>query len=310
MNNAIQQFRAALAGRGIVPPDEIEADGELHRADVEGKPNGKDAAYLLHLDGVPAGGFENHRDGIGWENWRADIGRKLNPAEEAVHGERIAAQAARRKAETEKRHAEAQERACLIWANADRAMTHPYLMAKGIKAHGARLIFADAARRDAHNLSPELTGLLLVIPMMADGKLQCLQFITADGVKRPLTGGKKRGCYFGIGKPDGTLCIAEGFATAASIHEATGYAVAVAFDAGNLLPVAQALRAKFPDIRLVLCADDDWQTEGNPGLSKAREAAAAVGGAVAVPDFTGLQRGEKDTDFNDLARLKREAGHE
>jgi putative DNA primase/helicase len=160
-------------------------------------------------------------------------------------------------------------------------MTHPYLMAKGIKAHGARLIFADAARRGAPNLSPELTGLLLVIPMMADGKLQCLQFITADGVKRPLTGGRKKGCYCPItkdkSKPDGTLCIAEGFATGASIHEATGYAVAVAFDAGNLLPVAQALRAKFPDIRLVLCADDDWRTDGNPGLTKAQEAAAAVG---------------------------------
>ena len=50
------------------------------------------------------------------------------------------------------------------------------------------------------------------------------------------------GCYLLIGKPDGALCIVEGYATGASIREAAGYAVAVAFNAGNLLPVARTLR--------------------------------------------------------------------
>ena len=76
--------------------------------------------------------------------------------------------------------------------------------------------------------------------------LHSLQFISREGDKRFLIGGRVSGCYFPIGKPDGALCIAEGYATGASIHEATGTAVAVAFNAGNLLPVASALRAKFP----------------------------------------------------------------
>lgn len=97
------------------------------------------------------------------------------------------------------------------------------------------------------------------------------------------------------------LVVAEGFATGASIHEATGHAVAVAFNAGNLKAVAEALHTKYPELRLMLAADDDWRTEGNPGVTKAREAAQAVGGAVAVPVFP-EGRAEKATDFNDLHR--------
>src|SRR5262249_45633045 len=102
------------------------------------------------------------------------------------------------------------------------------------------------------------------------------------------------------GKPNGLLCIAEGYATAASIHEATGHAVAVAFDAGNLEQVARALQAKYPDLRIVICADDDYRTAGNPGITRATEAARVVGGLVAVPVF-GADRRDGAKDFNDLA---------
>jgi putative DNA primase/helicase len=111
-----------------------------------------------------------------------------------------------------------------------------------------------------------------------------------------------KGCYHSIGKPSGELVICEGYATGASIHEATGYAVAVAFNAGNLPEVAQALHSKFPTLRLILAADDDWKTEGNPGLAKATEAAKAIGAAVAVPDF-GANRPDRATDFNDLHQI-------
>ena len=107
-----------------------------------------------------------------------------------------------------------------------------------------------------------------------------------------------------MGKPgDGPLCIVEGFATGATIHEATGYPVAVAGFATNLLPVAQSIRGKLPDILLVVCADDDHATPGNPGRRKGTEAAATVGGVLALPDF-GLHRPAGATDFNDLARLR------
>ena len=283
MSDAFQQFRDALAGRGIVPPVDLLADGVIHRCDAEGRGGKGDAAYLLHLDGIPAGGFENWRDGLGWENWRADMGRTLTPAEKTAHRAKIKAAQQERGAEEAKRKQEAREQACLLWAEAYPCTGHAYLTRKGIAANGARL----------HKER-------LVLPIRdTAGMLHSLQFIGADGGKRYLTGGRIRGCYFGIGKPDGVLCIAEGFATGASIHEATGYAVAVAFDAGNLQPAAKALREKFPDMQLILCADDDYRTDGNPGMTKAKETAQAVGGLLAVPDF-GPDRPEGATDFNDL----------
>jgi phage/plasmid primase-like uncharacterized protein len=71
----IDQFRAALAARDIVVPQRIIADGSIHRCDAAGKNGRGDAAYLLHLDGIPAGGLENWRDGKGCESWRSDTGR-------------------------------------------------------------------------------------------------------------------------------------------------------------------------------------------------------------------------------------------
>lgn len=282
----IDQFRAALAGRGILPPLEIRADGVIHRCDAEGKGGKKDAAYLLYLDGIPAGGFENHRDLLGWENWRADTGRALTPAEEAEHRAKIETARKQREAEQASRHGEARERAGLILAEAYPG-EHPYPLKKRIKPFGVKVIEAEKARAIASNLSPELNGLLLVIPVRADGVLTSLQFITADGVKRPLTGGKMAGGYYSIGtmKDAAALAICEGFATGATIHEATGYPVAVAFSAGNLMAVALTMRSKFPDLPIVMCADDDHLTPGNPGLTKANEAACVVGGVVAVPDF-------------------------
>jgi putative DNA primase/helicase len=85
--DVMNQFRLALASRQIVPPVELMADGKIHRCNAEGKNGHGDAAYVLHLDGIPAGGYENHRDGIGWENWRADVGRKFTLVEEAAYKE-------------------------------------------------------------------------------------------------------------------------------------------------------------------------------------------------------------------------------
>lgn len=283
MTDALQQFRDALAGRGIVPPVELLADGNIHRCDADGKGGKGDAAYLLHLDDVPAGGFENWRDGLGWQNWRASLVRTMTPTEEMAQREKIEAARRERDADDVKRKAEARERARRLWEEASPCTDHPYLARKGIAVHAAR------QHRDS-----------LVLPIWdTERVLHSLQFIGEEGGKRYLAGGRIRGCYFGIGKPDGVLCITEGFATGASVHEATGYAVAVAFDAGNLQPVARVLREKFPDMELILCADDDYRTEGNPGMNKAREAAQAVGGLLAVPDF-GPDRPEGATDFNDL----------
>ena len=111
-----------------------------------------------------------------------------------------------------------------------------------------------------------------------------------------------KGCYHAIGKPSGKLIVCEGFATGATIHEATGEAVAVAFNAGNLGAVAYALHKKYPELAIVIAADDDHKTDGNPGLTSAKSAALAVGGFVVAPQFP-AGRPAKATDFNDLAAL-------
>ncbi len=96
------------------------------------------------------------------------------------------------------------------------------------------------------------------------------------------------------------ICLCEGWATAESVFQATGYPTIAAFNASNLPVVGQWLRNEFPDHKIIVSADDDWQVEGNPGLKYAREAASAAGGVVVVPEF-GHDREDKQTDFNDMA---------
>jgi len=281
MISAIEEFRAAIRECGIEPPESVEADGKLRRFSSNGK-RGDDAGwYVFHDDGIAAGAFGDWRSGIN-ETWRADIGRKLTPSEEVAHWAKVEAMHREREAEEARQHAEAATKALRIWEAAPPAPeNHPYLKRKGIKPHAAR-VHEDK----------------LLIPMRdAAGKLWNVERIApekpAEGSdKKGLFGGRRIGCYFSIGKPDGTLCITEGYATGASIHEATGYAVAVAFSAGNLEAVAKALHSKLPDIRIIIAGDNDASGKGQ---RCAEEAAQAVGALVAIPSEAGK-------DWNDIHR--------
>src|SRR5438445_7817247 len=112
------QFRAALQKRAIIAPACLIDDGKLHRCDAEGRGGKGDAAYILHLDSVPAGGFQNWRDGLGWEDWRADIDRLLTPEEQDQHQRRVDAAVAEREADKARCAAEAAARAERIWRDA------------------------------------------------------------------------------------------------------------------------------------------------------------------------------------------------
>jgi hypothetical protein len=194
---------------------------------------------------------------------------------------------AQREAEAVQRQESAASDAAQRLAKATPCTEHAYTTAKGVKCHGLKLA-ADGC---------------LIVPMRDTARLtHSLQTITADGEKRFLSGGRVKGCYHAIGKPAGLLIVCEGYATGASIHESTGHAVAVAFNAGNLEAVAVALRIKHQALKIIIAADDDHLTAGNPGMTKAKAAALAVEGLLAVPSFP-AHRGEKDTDFNDLHQL-------
>lgn len=308
--NHEQSFQGAIAEAGLTPPESIMADGKIHRFSTNGK-RGDDAGwYILHLDSVAAGSFGNWREGraVTWCSMDKDsMAPEQRRAFEVANKSMANARHRAKKAE----HDTAALQAQVTWEQAapvQDAAQHGYLVAKGTQPHGARLIDTDTARAMCPKLSYSLSGPLLVIPMRnAAGELRSLQFITTEGTKRPLTGGEKQGCFYLMGDADtvpqaGTVIVCEGYATGASIHEATGHAVAVAFDRGNLEPVAKALRKLYPVLQIIIAADDDHQTEGNPGRTDATNAAKAVGGTVAVPMFP-ANRTDKDTDFNDLHRI-------
>jgi putative DNA primase/helicase len=286
MLNPTQQFSDAIKAAGLIPPDAIEP-GKFHKFPGEGKGSRNKAGWCkLFNDGV-GGIFGDYASGLSTD-WQAQRETPYSEAERQAFRQAIADAKKQAEAEQKARNDEAADKAKSIWQKATPAPDdHPYLLKKGIKPNGAKLL-----------------NNALLIPMRADGDIHSLQFIGTDGDKKFLFGGRIKGCYFSVGNPNGAaaLCIAEGFATGATIHESTGYPVAIAFNAGNLGSVAKAMRDKFPDLPLILCADDDYRTEGNPGLTKATEAARAVGGLLAVPDF-GSNRPDGMTDFNDMATL-------
>lgn len=268
------EFLAAMRQAGFEPDCKIVADGKLHRfRDWLDKSGTRNGWYILYTDFPPAGAFGCWKRGIS-ERWTSSDLITSTLSQRFASIEKVLAE----------EHQKGRKKATETWLQARPANgNHGYLLSKQISAHGIRY----------------LQGALLVPVIDVFGQLHGLQRIFRDGSKRFTYATNKRGHFFMIGKPHGdTVCIAEGFATAATIHEVTGHAVAVAFDAGNMPPVAMNLHAAFPSHQLVLCADDDRQVEGNPGLTKAKQAAKTVGGLLAYPRFA--NQASSGTDFNDL----------
>jgi len=266
-NNIETQFKDAMASSGIVTKDAVIADGTLHRFYIDGDRKGsKNGWYVLFGDGVPAGSFGSWKTGDKG-TWCVKPDRDLTTAQRNEHKRRMIEAKVAREAEEQERRNVARDKARSIWEAASKAPNdHPYLIRKGVKAFDIK-----------HS------GNRLVIPMQdITGEIQSLQFIDKDGNKRFLSGGKKKACYHLIGLPVEPFCIAEGYATAASIYEATLYPAVTAFDAGNLKPVAKAIYERFNKPEIIICADNDSNTPGNPGVTKAKEAAALVNGRVAV----------------------------
>jgi len=241
MLDALSNFRDAIRDAGLEPPDVIEPD-KFHRFPGVDKSNGNTAGWCKLFENGLGGCFGDWSSGLS-ETWRAKRDKPYSRAERKAHERHVEETRKHAESERQQQYADAAAKAAAIWEEAEPAHDdHPYLASKRIKANGARLY------RDA-----------LVIPVRSGSELHSLQFIAADGGKRFLSGGRIGGGYFSIGSTQGAdaLCIAEGFATGATIHQATGYPVAVAFYASNLEPVAQAIRQKLPELPRIICADDD-----------------------------------------------------
>ena len=183
------------------------------------------------------------------------------------------------------------------WETLAKTGTHAYLERKGVAGHGVRY------GKDGY-------GRFIAIPMRRiDGQIVGLQKIYAGRIAGRDTdrlfsaGVAKVGAMHVLGVLDDDITqinLGEGYSTCASAYEATGIVTVMAFDAGNLLAVAEALRARYPNAKIVLLADNDVRKPGssttiNTGVEKATNAAIAVDGWIAVPELDGAK-----CDFNDL----------
>jgi putative DNA primase/helicase len=306
-----EQFRQAIESAGLIPPREVIADGALHRFSSNGK-RGDDAGwYLLHDDGRPAGSFGDWRSGVS-ETWTAR-GVELTQEERAAHRARVEAARREREANEAKRRAEAAAKAAQLWkASTPAKQDHPYLRRKEVSptdtlreihVHEAEgvLGYAPAAR------GQPLAGRLLVAPVKVGEALSTCELIDQAGRKSAIAGGAKKGGFWAaqpLPEGDGegvTLLIGEGVATVLSAREGTGHPAVAALSCGNLRAVAEAMRSRYPKAVVTVLADIVKDTSAPD--PHAREAARAVGGKLAVPDF-GENRPEGCTDFNDLHTVR------
>lgn len=306
--------------------------GRMRRCRVEGDRE-KRGWYMLHEirldsgDDVIVGSYGVWR---GAENNATKVElRRTELSREQREGLRLRLAEDKRRAE-QARQADADRaaaRATAAWRKCTEQGESEYLKRKGVAAHGVRF-------------SPQGA---MVVPMLdTAGRVHGLQIIRARAQKGARlekefwpAGLVKKGHFHLLGGGNSIMLVAEGYATAASLHESTGLPVAVAFDAGNLQPVAAELRKRYKQARLLICADDDntqkcqnpecrqrvWVADGptcphcgephkavNAGVSSASLTAMAVGGGWMVPAFADpdarraawLEHGKKVNDFNDL----------
>jgi len=300
MSNSIEAAAmSACATVGIVYKA-FPHDGLFHVVDaIDGKPRNGAGRVKFFADGQGgiACNWKTAHTQAFFVNGTATA--KLDPAEL----ERIKREQQKREAEKLKGYDRAALKAVQIWnKSAPAPVDHPYLVAKQIKPHSARLASWERTIIDDDGKRQKLIiDNCLIIPLFnAAGQIRSLQAIfpdthpLLDRNKDFLPFGQLAGLFWWLGPKSEIVLICEGFATAATLHEETNHRVHMAFTANNLLAVAKTVREKLPDAEIVVCADNDVNTQGgNPGLSKATAAAEAVGGSVAVPPIAG--------DFNDYA---------
>jgi phage/plasmid primase-like uncharacterized protein len=265
-------------------------------------------AYAGHLDGHPAGYIQNFKTAT-QINWKSGVpSAALGAADRA----RLAAEAAQTRQERAERREEQATRAAATaeraWdAAAPAAKDHPYLVARGIEPEGLR-VGAPSQRietidKNGDPVRLNVEGRVIVPLRDIDGAISTIQLIDGAGTKMFLPHGRVAGAHMTFGDPtksDAPLIIAEGMATAKTIHETTSLPVIAAMQSGNIAPVAQAYRAAYPGRVLIIAGDDDHTkaADKNVGRRVSEQAAVEAKGYTLFPDFAHNDRG---TDWNDYA---------
>ncbi|MGL4447800.1 MAG: zincin-like metallopeptidase domain-containing protein [Aeromonas sp.] len=297
-----EEFAQAMRSAGLLAIGAHPImDGNKHRVPVDsGKPGNQDGFYVGHLDGHPAGRIINNKTGIDltWKSQGYCLPQAQRQKLQALAANRLVV---RQQQLTQAQLAAAERITDQLKTLLPMTQATPYLQAKGVAP--------------TLGVWTDTLGQTTYVPMIdAQGKPWAMQYIQADGTKRFAKESKKAGCFHPIGglaaiAAAPVLLIAEGYATAATLAKALGFATIAAMDAGNLSAVAQALQAKYPSKPIVIAGDDDKAQEQlrghNPGRDKAQQAALLVGGLAVWPIFA---PGEQEaaprwfSDFNDLAQ--------
>ncbi|QSX28582.1 toprim domain-containing protein [Shewanella cyperi] len=278
--------------------DELAIDEQIHRVPTQEKPRAKNGWYI----GFPNSGAVLVGDwATGGQLFiTGSRSKRLTEAEKRTLQQVMAKEAALR----QQHQLEAAKRARALYGKATPATYHPYLERKAVVAVAGMRVLGET----------------LVIPMfdaINSDIITSLQFIDADGSKRFLSKGRISQSCFPIGlraqTENNTIYIAEGVATAISVHLLTGSAVIAAFNATNLTAVARIVKHMMPAAEIIIAADDDASTQHrmgiNPGKHHATKAAKAVGGKVTLPPFSRSQRRDGLTDWNDYwCFLQRQQG--
>lgn len=282
------QLAQAMRDLGFVPPHQIIGDGQIHRFSTNGQPGDTAGWYVLYPDAIPTGAFGDWRSTEGGHTFKAKLDRPLT-ATELIQLEKRSEEVIKAR-EAEKKQAQfiASQQASIVWGGARPApATFPYLKAKGIQPNGVRMVKGQGGPK-----------LALPIYSQTDDTVTSIQYIDMQGGKRFHPAGAIKGGYWWVG-PLGdseTVYIAEGFATASSVYEATGMPCVITYSARNLSPVAYFLRKTLgPHQHIVIVGDND---ESGTGQHWAKHAGKEHDCAVVIPPIPGM-------DANDYAQ----AGH-
>lgn len=272
-------FEQALRIAGLMPR-EIVPDGKIRRCKSEMNPAKRNGWYCLHADGHGIWGDWTSGSGQALGSWRDD-----SATHQEVSPEVVAKMQAQRDRERQYR-IQSVRSARAFWHNSTPlSLPHPYIQNKGLMPLGC----AGVRTHDG----------LLIIPVMLGDSLISIQTITHDGVKKFYPGAPvKSGCFVMRRERAVVTIFVEGFATGLACFQSVRNSnVIVAFDAGNLMPVADRIR---PKGSVVFAADNDHATQlkrgMNPGIEKATNAAELIGAGVAYPE------GIEGSDWADYAR--------
>ena len=271
-------------------PGEIIADGTIHRFDVDAVGD-KKGWYVCHFTEEMSHAFYGDWSECQTYRWHSLKDTVVTPAQSKKLKSAMSEAQKKFNEERALEQSEAAKKCAELWnAVASASDDHPYLNKKRVKAYGIKL------HQSNNNL---------IIPVLSRGNISSLQSIDVSGKKGFYPNGKVSGGYHLLGDVGPLVLICEGYATGASLYEATGIPTVVAFNAGNLPKVANELKKEHPDADFIICADNDKWTSGNPGRTKAKEAAEVFSGMVAYPKFkqADIDKHGKLTDWNDYHQL-------